>query len=79
MHLELTTKKHLAIDEKVIRPLKILVSLLGLEDLIENKGNYGFVERKHTAEGSEGGEERSSQELRIVDFRVSTFIYKLIM
>ena len=67
------------VDEKVMKPLNILVALLALEDVIENKGNYGFIERKPTEEESEGGEERPSQELRIVDFRVSTFIYKLIM
>ena len=44
--------------------LGILVELFCLDDLIENRGNYGYVERQVTEE------EDVKCELKIVDFRV---------
>lgn len=63
-------------NEEINKELNILVALLGLEDLMENKGNYGFIERKLTDEEKKGGMEGVVQELRIVDFRVCIFIIK---
>ena len=60
------SKKEIVIDQEVKKQLEILSSLLCLEDLTRNDGNYGVVEKEVT-----GG--KSVQELRIVDFRVSVF------
>ena len=66
----LDCKKQFVMNKEMDRQLTILVGLLSLEDLMENKGNYGFIERQPTEEERKEGMKNVVQELRIVDFRV---------
>ena len=72
----LDCKKQIMIEEEMKRQLTILAMLLSLEDLMGNKGNYGFIERQPTEEERKEGMKSVVQELRIVDFRVSIFMIK---
>lgn len=49
--------------------LQLLQGLFCLNDLVENRGNYGTVERQ--IDGAEG----LAQDLKIVNFRVSIFAH----
>lgn len=72
----LDCKKQFVMNKEMDRQLTILVGLLSLEDLMENKGNYGFIERQPTEEERKEGMKGVVQELRIVDFWVFIFVIK---
>lgn len=61
------------ISEEAQKQLQLLSLLLSIEDLIENKGNYGIAEQQSSKEEAK----ESLKELRIVDFRVIILIYDL--